>query len=147
MLAEDDGTLGITAQGRFTDVRERPVRLKRGVARVLFELPRVEAVPIALEYPFWNEPKPEALVRFGRPLRPRARSVDAVNSVLERALEAELDALADAALSRDASRFELLVAGRGRGVGVWQDLPQVLRVWARGRRFDPSHGAVGRGAP
>ena len=144
VLARPDGAIGVTAQGRFADVRERPVRLERGVARLLVGLPNVRAVPIALEYPFWNERRPEALIRFGLPFGAAGMTLAAAQVRVESALEAGLDALAEAAMTRDAARFDVLVGGRHAGAGLIADLPARLRAWAHGRRFDAAHGAVGR---
>ncbi len=67
LLADPATLLWITAEGAFTDPRQRPVRLRPGIAHLAR---RAEAVilPLAIELPFWNERKPEALVRFGPPL-------------------------------------------------------------------------------
>src|SRR4051794_4665315 len=61
----DDSALWLTAQGRFADPRERPLRLKPGVGRLAARVDRGCILPLALEYPFWDESKPEALARFG----------------------------------------------------------------------------------
>ena len=68
ILAQPEATLWITAQGHFVDPRDRPVRLKPGIGHLASRLPEGTIVPLALEYPFWNDRCPEALVRFGSPI-------------------------------------------------------------------------------
>ena len=57
--------------GTFTDVRERPLALQSGVGHLAARLKRGIVLPVALEYAFWTERTPEALVRIGEPLRDR----------------------------------------------------------------------------
>ena len=61
--------LWVTAEGKFTDPRHRPVRLRPGVAHLMRGRPNVVAIPLAMEFTFWNERTPEVLLRFGQPLR------------------------------------------------------------------------------
>ena len=144
-LLESDRTgLAMTAQGRFMDARQRPLGLKRGLSVLLRQNPSARAFPIAIEYVHWNERLPEILVRCGGvPIAAKGRPAEPIHAELEGALEQELDALSTASLARDPAAFRCLVEGR-RGVGFLQDLPLRLRALASGRRFDPSHSAVGR---
>jgi 1-acyl-sn-glycerol-3-phosphate acyltransferase len=134
--------LWVTAQGRFTDPRERPVRLRPGVGHLLRQLDGGTVLPLALEYPFWEERYPEALVRFGEPIpvgRGRDLSVDEWVCRLESGLGAAQDALAAAAQTRDPRVFEVLVGGKS-GVGGVYDGWRRLRAWLRGERFRAAHG-------
>jgi len=55
-------TLGLTPQGRFTDPRE-PIRLRPGAAAIAAASPRPpRVVTVAVEYSFWQDQRPEALV-------------------------------------------------------------------------------------
>jgi 1-acyl-sn-glycerol-3-phosphate acyltransferase len=141
ILADSRAMLWITAQGRFADVRERPVRLRSGVGHLATRLDRGTILPLALEYPFWDQRTPEALVRFGAPIDiaavrgRRAREwTDATAAALERAL----DDLSAEARQRDAGRFEVLVSGRV-GVGGVYDSYRRLRAWLRGETFRADH--------
>ncbi|HJS87544.1 MAG TPA: lysophospholipid acyltransferase family protein [Acetobacteraceae bacterium] len=67
LLADPATLLWITAEGAFTDPRVRPVRLRPGIAHLARRTNAV-ILPLAIELPFWNERKPEALVRFGPPV-------------------------------------------------------------------------------
>ncbi len=67
ILAAPESMIWITAQGAFVDPRERPVVLKTGIGHLAHRITGVIIVPLAMEYPFWNDRCPEALVRFGSP--------------------------------------------------------------------------------
>ncbi|MEO2088873.1 MAG: lysophospholipid acyltransferase family protein, partial [Gemmataceae bacterium] len=68
ILSGDRRAVWVTAQGEFADVRTRPLNLRSGVGHLAARLTRGWVVPIAVEYTFWTESKPEAVVRFGSPL-------------------------------------------------------------------------------
>ncbi len=152
--------LWVTAQGRFADVRERPVHLRPGVAHLIERLqrhasaddtegadvprPLVALLPLAIEYVFWEQRTPELLFAFG-PMRvvghdPREpATVDAWQQRLTADLAATMDRLADAAMQRDAEAFRSLGAGRA-GVGGLYDAARALRARLTGRAFDARHG-------
>jgi len=143
VMAEPDAALWVTAQGHFTDPRVRPTRLRPGVGHLARRLSSGHAIPLALEYPFWDESTPEVLVRFGPPIPlggvDRPDPAGAWTGRLREALEAEQDALAGDALSRDPARFETLVTG-GAGVGGVYDAWRRLKAVVRGERFVAGHG-------
>jgi 1-acyl-sn-glycerol-3-phosphate acyltransferase len=145
VLASGRGIVALTAQGGFNDVRPRPVTIKRGLAWLLQEVPRARAVPVAIEYPFWNERLPECLLRFGPAVLAGTNDVAELHTALGAALEHTLDELAAQAIARDPAPFDPVLAGRP-GAGWLADLPQRLRARVAGRRFDAAHGAIGRGA-
>jgi 1-acyl-sn-glycerol-3-phosphate acyltransferase len=145
ILARPDAALWVTAQGEFTDPRQRPVRLRPGVGHLLRRLHGGVVLPLALEYPFWQERTPEALARFGAPIpvgRGRERSVEEWMHLIEAGLTAAQDALAADAQRRDPQAFEVLLGGKA-GVGGVYDLWRRLRAWLRGERFQAAHAAEG----
>jgi 1-acyl-sn-glycerol-3-phosphate acyltransferase len=146
-VAHAPGTsLWLTAQGRFADPRERPVRLMGGVGHLVARLGRGCVVPLALEYPFWSESKPEALARFGPAIHvDGADAPDAWTARIAEALETTQDALAVETLPRDPARFEVLIEGRA-GVGGVYDLWGRLRAAVRNERFQVEH-SDGSSAP
>lgn len=131
-----------TSQGNFTDPRERPARIRPGVGHAVAAANRCLVVPLAVEYPFWNERLPEALVAFGPAIQvadaPR-RTAEEWTAVLAAALEATQNRLAEAAQRRDPRAFTTLLSGKV-GVGLAYDIIRRLKAWARGERFDASHG-------
>jgi len=142
VLARRSSVLWITAEGRFRDVRDRPVRLAPGLAHLLAGGPACTVVPVAFEYTFWTERKPEALVAAGEPIRPtdpRPDGADAWQRLLEDRLERTQDGLAADAASRDARRFEIVSRGGAAGVGGVYDLWRRVRAAIRGERFEAAH--------
>lgn len=142
LLREPDAVLWVTAQGRFADPRERPLGLRAGIGHLAHRLEGGTVLPLALEYPFWEERYPEALARFGQPIpigHGRDRSVSEWMTTIESGLTAALDALAQDALSRDPDRFETLIGGSA-GVGGVYDLWRRLRALLGGKRFRAAHG-------
>ena len=143
IFAKPFRAMWITAQGKFVDPRQRPIELRPGVGYVASRLDEGYVIPVAVEYPFWEERTPEALVRFGEPLSASSRSRLSAHEWthrIEAALTAAQDALAGEAMRRDPAAFEVLVSGRV-GVGGVYDLWRRLTSWFRGRRFDPAHSA------
>ncbi len=141
VLERPGATLWLTAEGEFTDPRRRPLALRPGLAHLAARLERALIVPLALEYPFWNERRPEALARFGEPLEvgERRLSIDEWSDLLTARLEATMDGLAEESARRDADAFVPLVAGR-TGVGGVYDLGRRIKALWRGERFHPGHG-------
>lgn len=143
ILARPESALWITAQGEFVDTRERPVSLKAGIGRLAHRLADSWIVPLAIEYPFWNDRSPEALVRFGPAIAVesgRSRSPIEWTDIIERALEGAQDGLAEEARRRDPDAFETLVEGTA-GVGGVYDMWRRLRALLVGARFRSEHDA------
>ena len=140
MLASPSSILWITAEGRFTDARQRPMRLRPGLAHLARRIPQAIILPLAIEYGFWNESRPEAMVRFGAPIDCGSgeRGVPDWTAWLERELTRCMDVLAVESMSRDPALFRPLVQG-GAGIGGVYDGWRRLRAWGAGRRFDASH--------
>ena len=97
-------------------------------------------VPLAIEYVFWNESRPELLLRVGTPLAgaPGLRAADWTIR-LETALTETMDALATDARAREPARFARLLLGRA-GVGGPYDAWRRLRARLAGQDFSASHG-------
>lgn len=141
VLAKPGGTLWVTAAGRFHDVRERPLTLKPGLSGLARRMASGVVVPMAVEYPFWDERLPEALVAFGPPIRPAEHpglSADAWTRLLEARLGETMDRLAEDAAARDSRRFSTLLAGR-TAIGGMYDFGRRWLAWFRGEKFTPEH--------
>jgi 1-acyl-sn-glycerol-3-phosphate acyltransferase len=132
--------LVITAEGAFTDPRLRPIRLRAGVARLARLAPHAMVIPLALEYGFWNESKPEALLHFGPPitLPPGETSVTSWQHALESGLTHAMDTLASQAAAREPAAFRTVFGGTA-GVGGLYDLYRRTSAWARGTPFSARH--------
>jgi 1-acyl-sn-glycerol-3-phosphate acyltransferase len=141
ILSRPDRALWITAQGRFSDVRERPLGLKPGIAHLVERTPDCIVIPLAIEYSFWLERGAEACLAFGTPMR--ARDLLALPRRerllhLEGRLTETLDRLGADVAARDPDRFRLVLEGRSGVGGLYDAWRRLASVW-RGRRFDPSH--------
>ena len=139
VLSEPDRIMWMTAQGRFADPRERPVELRAGLAHLLARVPGAVALPLAVEYPFWSEKRPEALAAFGAPVRFEGHA-EACQGALKDALGGTMDRLAAAATTRDPARFDTVLGG-ARGVGGVYGLWSRARATAKGRTYQPDHMA------
>ncbi|NKC32756.1 glycerol acyltransferase [Roseomonas sp. BU-1] len=141
VLAAPDRMLWMNAPGRFSDVRERPVPIAPGMARLPEMAAEAMFVPLALDYPFWSERKAEMLCAFGPPIPAAellAQRREARLATLSAALAATMDQLAGDAIARDPARFETLLQGPEGMGGIYQ-LWRRLRSLAKGETFDPRH--------
>jgi len=139
ILSDPTSILWITAEGEFADPRRRPLQLRPGIAHLARRIPGAIVMPLAVEYTFWNESRPEALARFGGPIETgRQRSVAEWTDHLETELGRTMDALAVESMRRDPGEFRTLLRG-GAGVGGIYDLYRRSRALAKGSRFDPRH--------
>ena len=85
---------GSPRKGRFADPRERPLAFKPGLAALAARCPNgCTLVPLAIEYPFWNERLPETLLHFGEPVHIAEQTTEEADRLLQTAL---LDAHAHA---------------------------------------------------
>lgn len=141
ILSRPDTALWIAAEGRFSDPRERPVRLRSGIGHLATRARQAMLLPLAIEYPFWEERFPEALARFGEEVSSGDADLKATDwtPILEENLEKALEELAAESLSRDGSRFDVLVGGSA-GVGGVYDVWRRFKSKLRGERFRPEHG-------
>lgn len=140
ILQQPDSALWITAQGEFADVRRRPIQLRRGLGHLLARCPHVVVYPLAIEYVFWNEKRPEALLSFGPPLANWDPSwpPDHLTAAVADVLAATMDRLAEKAITRDPAEFKVLCGGATGISGVY-DTWRRFSHWLRGQRFQPGH--------
>jgi 1-acyl-sn-glycerol-3-phosphate acyltransferase len=140
-ILKSGGVLWVTPQGRFADVREKPVTFKPGLAALLKRVPDVTLLPLAIEYTFWNERLPETLLRVGPTVEVGPHlSLEKVTSGLECLLDLEMKKLCEAAIARDPSAFDVLLEG-GRGTGGFYALGKRLRALVGGKGFQEDHSA------
>ena len=108
-------TLGLTPQGRFSDPRE-PIRLRPGAAAIAAASPiPPEVVAVAVEYPFWQDKRPELLVSISPVTAPsgtEASTADWHRGMTDAVADAS-SRLATASISRNPDAFEVLDADLG----------------------------------
>lgn len=141
ILSTSQNALWITPQGRFMDVRERPLRLQNGIGALALQTGNAVFLPLAIEYAFWTEPRPEILVSFGQPITPRAappRDAAEWTRVFADALESTQDELAARSCRRAPDEWRTLERGAS-GVTAIYDAWRWLRSWVRGEKFTREH--------
>ncbi len=144
-IVRGDGVLWVTPQGRFVDTRVRPLAFKPGLAalasRVAAGLGHCTVVPMAIEYPFWDERLPECLLRVGEPVVVTAgEEAEQVQTRLMEALELTMNILQESAVRRDATEFEELLGG-SLGTGGFYALGQRFQAILLRRPYRPEHTA------
>ncbi len=134
ILEQPDSVLFLTPQGSFADVRT-PLAFQPGLEHLARRLPRATFVPLALEYSFWEERKPEILLAFGAPVAGKT------NAPLLDHLAATQAMLSDAVQRRVPEEWRSLSKSRS-GVNWSYDLWRGLRARLRGEPFDVDHGRL-----
>lgn len=99
-------------QGRIETNDVRPLVFQPGFRALVRRTGRIRVVPVALRYEFWQDERPEALVRFGEPTWVDRANLPDLIPTWERRLADELDALKADSLAQDAGRFASLFEGR-----------------------------------
>jgi 1-acyl-sn-glycerol-3-phosphate acyltransferase len=146
VLARSQAALWLTPQGRFTDVRERPIAFRGGLAHLAARVPVATYLPVAIEYAFWEERSAEVCVNFGEPLvltREEAAQlgIDTLTRRFERHLERAQHELAQSVIARDASRLRVRVLSKSAsGVDGIYDLWRRVKALLRGQSFTVEHG-------
>lgn len=146
-ILRSGGVLWVVPQGRFADPRERPLVLRPGLAALLARVPETTVLPMAVEYPFWDQRLPEVLAEIGPPLRsvgPRISTSerldrDAIHDELTEALTRTMDSLAQAAQTRDPNAFDQVLLHGNRGTGGFYALGERARALLTRRPYRPEH--------
>ena len=102
----------IFPQGKIESNDARPLIFQPGIRALVRRSGRVRVVPVAFRYEFWQDERPEALVRFGEPARVDRPDLPTLIPTFERRLTEELDALRGDAIAQGAENFAPLVEGK-----------------------------------
>lgn len=141
ILASSRNAVWITPQGRFMDVRERPLRLQGGLGALATLSHNTIFVPLAIEYTFWDELRPEILLSFGEPIIPGRETSGNAQEWTKRfsdALEETQDELTAQSCRRDPSAWVMLNRGQS-GVNSIYDSWRWLRARISGQAFVREH--------
>ena len=141
LLRQPGTMLWLTPQGRFADIRERPVRFAPGLAHLATRLPHSIFIPLAFEYSFGQERHPEIFIRFGAPQKGNQLGTDVLSTraALERSMETNQDALKDAVCLRTPDSFTPLLSGQG-GASLPYDLWRKFKAAISGSSVNLNHG-------
>ena len=102
----------IFPQGKIETNDFRPLTFQFGIRALVRRAGRVRVVPVAFRYEFWQDERPEALVRFGEPTTVDRSDLPSLIPHFEQILTDELDALWLDAIAQRADRFVPVLAGR-----------------------------------
>lgn len=111
LLARPRSGVWIFPQGRIASNDVRPLEMQPGLRALLRRAGQLRIVPTALRYEFWQDERPEAFVRFGRPVDLDRSDLGSVLTTAEALLSSELDSLRDDARSQDDARFTTVLEG------------------------------------
>lgn len=120
-------TLGITPQGRFTDVRE-PIRIRPGAAAVAAGMPNVRVVVAAIEYAFWQDARPSVFVHAMEVEPPTRRSTTGWHRAIQSSMQRAADELAQLVIAREPAAFTIAI---GPKEGRASDVNRVHGLWMR----------------
>ncbi len=141
ILSEKKNALWLTPQGRFADVRVRPPGLLGGLSALAAGKTEATFIPLAIEYAFWMESRPEILVAFGQSIIPSSnpeRTVNDWTKVFSDSLATAQDRLAEASLRRETADW--VVKDRASvGTNFFYDIWRWTRAKCTGESFTPSH--------
>jgi 1-acyl-sn-glycerol-3-phosphate acyltransferase len=99
-------------QGKIETNEIRPLVFQPGIRALVRKAGRVRVVPVAFRYDFWQDERPEALVRFGEPTWVDRPDLPTLIPTFERRLTDELDALRADSIAQHADAFAPLLAGK-----------------------------------
>jgi 1-acyl-sn-glycerol-3-phosphate acyltransferase len=140
LLRRADTLLFFTPQGRFADVRETRPEFEAGLSHLAARSTEAVFIPMAVEFTYWEEKRPEILVRFGEALEPAGeRSPRELNTILEARLAQATERLAAASIAREADAFQNLLQGNV-GTNIVYDAWRRLKSVFKRQKFTPAHG-------
>ncbi len=142
VLKSGTGSLWITPEGRFTDVRDHAQPLMPGLAHLATKTPRLHCVPLAIEYVFSEERLPLLLCKLGSAI---ADSSDAKSTKSEwqarftEQLRSTQQSLAESVITRRWESFDVVVRSQHRPTGLY-DWVRWSMMRATGRKPSLHHG-------
>lgn len=144
ILAAPNASLWITPEGVFADCRDLERPLMPGIAHLAAHSPNTVFLPLAIEYPFWEEPKPMIATRLGEPICFEAGTSKAqCGEQIFESLRKTQRELAQSVIARDYAQFDYLIPPKAQRQGLYDTL-RAWKSWIQGRSFDPSHASVTR---
>ncbi len=120
-------TLGITPQGRFADPREQ-VAIRPGAAAVAAMMPGARVAAVAIEYSFWQDPRPSIFVHAAEIEPPLRASTPAWHRAIRSGMQRAADTLASLVIARDPSAFQILL---GPVPGASTNVNAIHGLWLR----------------
>ena len=108
-----------------------------GLAHLASKVPEAVFVPVAFEYAFWDESRPQIFARFGSPVSASEQiTKGAWNELLTGRLRQTQAELSQSVQERNPASFQYLIASRPVRLG-WYDYCRSWVAWIQGKQFDP----------
>ncbi|MCO8120960.1 lysophospholipid acyltransferase family protein [Stieleria sp. TO1_6] len=142
ILDQPNSAIWITPEGRFVDSRDLSATLMPGLAHLCHRSQNVVAVPIALEYTFWDERLPVCLASLGTPIAASEHSQwdkPQWATELTAGLRSAQSQLSRLAIERSSEPFDNLLRG-STGSGWFYDSCRRIKSFATGGAFKANHG-------
>ncbi|QEF98042.1 hypothetical protein Mal15_20890 [Stieleria maiorica] len=142
ILNQPDSAIWMTPEGRFADVRDHGAELMPGLSHLCKRTDDAIALPLALEYAFWDERLPVCLISLGTPIRtadhPDWSKPDWAKHLAGGLRDAQTH-LSQLTISRSSEPFDNLLSGT-RGGGLVYDSCRRVKAMLTGKKFQASHG-------
>ncbi len=122
VLRQPHSILWVTPQGDFVDAIIRPVTIKPGIGHLARDIRPILFAPMALEYTFWQDRLPEALIRIGPAINPESQAYQTAGqwtTILAKGLEHQQDLLHKKAVTRSDVGFTSLLSRRSSLGGIY----------------------------
>ena len=142
ILKSGHSAVWITPEGRFADVRDHDAELMPGLAHICKKMDVGKVVPLALEYPFWEERLPLCLAMFGNPVsiaENEGRSKQEWRDRLSAELRGTQQQLSQLVIGRSSEPFDDLLKGK-TGAGMFYDSFRRTRSLFSRKKFRHQHG-------
>ena len=142
ILQSDSTALWMTPEGRFADVRDHSAELMPGLAHLCSRMTSGVALPVAIEYVFWEERLPVCLVRLGVPTQIADHSEltkSQWSELLDLRLRESQARLEELAIARCSEPFDNLMKGKTRAGGFYDSFRRAKAFVTR-KPFQSQHG-------
>ena len=132
----------MTPEGKFTDAQDFSSEWMPGLGHLCQRLQAGYVIPLALEYSFWNEPRPLCLASLGQPTSIRELSQETkqdCNQILENNLRDTQKRLRSLVVSRDPKSFSFLNTGHAGPKGIYGHARKLASLLS-GHQLRKRHG-------
>ncbi len=141
ILESKKATIWITPEGQFSDCRDHSRPLMPGLSHLASKFSGVTFLPLAFEYGFWNESRPQIFARFGSPISSdTSMQKGEWTALLAERLRITQNELARSVQARDPAAFKYVIKSRPIRLGLYDHL-RSWSAWVNGKPFDPRHSS------
>ncbi|WP_435010045.1 lysophospholipid acyltransferase family protein [Tundrisphaera lichenicola] len=112
LLQKPKAVVWVFPQGKIESNDVRPLKFQNGIRAIIRQAAPVQVLPLAIRYEFWQDERPEVLIRFGERFKVDRADLPDLIPTFERRLTEELDALRMDAIAQRPDRFVPLMTGQ-----------------------------------